>query len=278
MATPRKSEVAKYCNAMDPWQQIEILEATLKKQSEELAHLKVAECILDHSEDLIFALDVNLNFVYANPITVSYGTRALFCNEKEFLAKDLISIAASDVMKGSDIYKSEFKMLSSLFSNPRSAYIESNIQFEGRLIWLGVWLFPAFNNQGEVTSIVATARNITSYKETQTALANEKERLSVTLASIGDAVITTDTLGNVTTLNKIAEQLTGWQQDEALGHPIEKIYYTIDETNRTAAPNPIKKLLSHADASVVSQEVIDKILIVEMFIDNGLDLINRVCA
>ena len=54
----------------------------------------------------------------------------------------------------------------------------------------------------------------------QDALAAERERLAVTLHSIGDAVIATDTEGRVTTLNRVAEELTGWTHAEAVGRPI----------------------------------------------------------
>jgi two-component system cell cycle sensor histidine kinase/response regulator CckA len=47
--------------------------------------------------------------------------------------------------------------------------------------------------------------------------ASEKERLDVTLRSIGDGVITTDTDGNIVMLNKAAEAMTGWTSDEASG-------------------------------------------------------------
>ena len=64
------------------------------------------------------------------------------------------------------------------------------------------------------------------------ALFQEKERAEVTLHSIGDAVIATDTAGNVDYLNPVAEQLTGWRADEARGLPFWQVYNTIDETSR----------------------------------------------
>ena len=52
----------------------------------------------------------------------------------------------------------------------------------------------------------------------------EKERLSVTLRSLGDGVIAADTHGRVTLMNKVAETLTGWSQEESLGRPVEEIF------------------------------------------------------
>jgi diguanylate cyclase (GGDEF)-like protein/PAS domain S-box-containing protein len=67
----------------------------------------------------------------------------------------------------------------------------------------------------------------------------EKERAQVTLNSIGDAVMSTDVSGQITYLNVIAERLTGWRQDEALGHPLEEVFRIIDGKTRATAPNPM---------------------------------------
>src|SRR6185369_1261822 len=55
------------------------------------------------------------------------------------------------------------------------------------------------------------------------------ELLRVTLQSIGDAVITTDTGGRITYLNKVAEGLTGWLQQDALGLPLENVFQIVNE-------------------------------------------------
>jgi diguanylate cyclase (GGDEF)-like protein/PAS domain S-box-containing protein len=70
-------------------------------------------------------------------------------------------------------------------------------------------------------------------------LFEEKERAQVTLNSIGDAVISTDVTGEVTYLNIVAENLTGWSREEAAGHPLEKVFHIIDATTRNVAPNPM---------------------------------------
>ena len=74
-------------------------------------------------------------------------------------------------------------------------------------------------------------------------LQQQREWFEVTLASIGDAVITTDTQGRVTFLNPIAQALTGWQSADALGEEVETVFHIVHEETRKRAENPIKKVL-----------------------------------
>jgi PAS domain S-box-containing protein len=69
-------------------------------------------------------------------------------------------------------------------------------------------------------------------------LAAERERLRITLASIGDAVISTDAEGRVTYLNGVAEALTGWTQAEAAGRPLPDVFHIVDEDSRQPGENP----------------------------------------
>jgi PAS domain S-box-containing protein len=71
----------------------------------------------------------------------------------------------------------------------------------------------------------------------------QSELLRVTLASIGDGVITTDALGYVTDLNSVAEELTGWSSHEARGQPLETIFPIVDEETREAVQNPAQRAL-----------------------------------
>jgi PAS domain S-box-containing protein len=75
-------------------------------------------------------------------------------------------------------------------------------------------------------------------------LAAEKERLSVTLRSIGDGVITTDMEGVVTSINKVAERLTGWTQEEAVGNALRTVFQIINERTREPCENPVDKVLA----------------------------------
>ena len=88
------------------------------------------------------------------------------------------------------------------------------------------------------------ARNITERKNAENTIAAEKEQLAVTLRSIGDGVITTDTLGNVIIMNQVAEELCGWNQEEALGKPLATVFNIISESTRKPHENPVEKVLS----------------------------------
>jgi diguanylate cyclase (GGDEF)-like protein/PAS domain S-box-containing protein len=67
----------------------------------------------------------------------------------------------------------------------------------------------------------------------------ENERAQVTLNSIGDAVLSTDIAGNVSYLNLVAEEMTGWSCEQAIGRPVAEIFRIIDGTTRQPALNPM---------------------------------------
>jgi diguanylate cyclase (GGDEF)-like protein/PAS domain S-box-containing protein len=77
----------------------------------------------------------------------------------------------------------------------------------------------------------------------------EKEHASVTLNSIGDAVLSTNILGNVSYLNVVAEKMTGWTCAEALGRPLGEVFHIIDGVTRKTAPNPMEYAI-HEDKTV----------------------------
>jgi PAS domain S-box-containing protein len=69
------------------------------------------------------------------------------------------------------------------------------------------------------------------------------ELVRVTLASIGDAVITTDTEGRVTYLNDVALSLTGWTREQAMGLPLEQVFRVINEDTRETVESPATRAL-----------------------------------
>lgn len=74
------------------------------------------------------------------------------------------------------------------------------------------------------------------------------EELRVTLASIAEAVITTDAAGRITYLNRLAETLTGWSLGTAYGQPLENVFRIIDEQSRAVIPNPATRVLKNGNS------------------------------
>ena len=84
---------------------------------------------------------------------------------------------------------------------------------------------------------------VLQHKQVEEALFQEKELAQVTLRSIGDAVITTDSRGQVQYLNPVAETLTGWSQFEAQGLSLHQMFHLIHETTREPLPSPVEVAL-----------------------------------
>jgi PAS domain S-box-containing protein len=80
-------------------------------------------------------------------------------------------------------------------------------------------------------------------RRAEEALHNQSEWLRITLASIGDAVISTDAKGRVTFLNGVAEALTGWTQAEAAGRPLPEVLHLVNEQTGEPAENPALRAL-----------------------------------
>lgn len=71
----------------------------------------------------------------------------------------------------------------------------------------------------------------------------ERAKLEATLASIGDAALATDMDGKVTFINGVAEALTGWSRQDAIGRPIEQVLYIISEETREPSENLVRRVL-----------------------------------
>jgi diguanylate cyclase (GGDEF)-like protein/PAS domain S-box-containing protein len=89
-------------------------------------------------------------------------------------------------------------------------------------------------------SLPRAVYNAIQRKTVEDALYLEKERALVTLNSIGDAVLCTEISGNITYLNLVAESMTGWSREEAIGKPLAEVFRIIDGTTRKTARDPME--------------------------------------
>ncbi len=122
------------------------------------------------------------------------------------------------------------------------------------------WLYDVVNAVAHeeagngYTKVNGVTFDITERKEAEELLAEEKERLAVTLSSIGDAVISTDIEGRVVLMNKHATELTGWSREEAVGMLISDMFHLVDEKSGRRAPNPVAEVLVGGGASATEFE------------------------
>jgi len=129
---------------------------------------------------------------------------------------------------------------------PRNAFEYRERHRDGHWVWIlsrgkPIDWFP----DGSVARTVGTDTDITSLKHAEAALAEERERLKVTLESISDGVISTDRAGLVKFMNATAEQMTGWPLEEAVGHSVDEVFAIIHERAGEVALNPVAECLAH---------------------------------
>jgi PAS domain S-box-containing protein len=84
----------------------------------------------------------------------------------------------------------------------------------------------------------------------------QRNTLRVTLASIGDAVITTDIKGRITYVNGVAASLTGWTQPDAIGQPLQTVFRIVDEGTRKPLANPVTRALNQGVVGVSNPTVL----------------------
>jgi PAS domain S-box-containing protein len=164
---------------------------------------------------------------------------------------DMIDAESLDQVRGKCVcplvtseYRDDFMELTRLVCGGGSGTLTFEMEgLKGRRLWLETRAVPFRNEKDEITAFLGITRDITEKKKAEEAIAAERERLAVTLRSIGDGVIVTDIDGNITLINKVGEQLTGWTNEEALGRPLTEVFNIICETTREECENPVEKVL-----------------------------------
>jgi diguanylate cyclase (GGDEF)-like protein/PAS domain S-box-containing protein len=141
----------------------------------------------------------------------------------------------------------------SMFSRALESHLRGEATFDveirllarsGEYRWFRLRGQSVRDEQGEAVRMAGALTDVTEKKLAAAELFAEKERALVTLASIADGVVTTDTEGWVEYLNPVAEELTGWKSADARGLPIQALFRLVEETHRHAAPSPIEQVLN----------------------------------
>jgi PAS domain S-box-containing protein len=154
-------------------------------------------------------------------------------------------------------YRTAMPRLANLPSEaPRAkAYWSVPLIAEGRAVGLlGMGFFQARRFSSDERSFVETftahcaqallrAQSLEAERRARRAAERAEASLGTTLRSIGDAVIATDTRGDITFMNLVAERLTGWPADAARGQPLQSVFRIVNEQSRQPVDNPVDKVL-----------------------------------
>ncbi len=160
-----------------------------------------------------------------------------------YSAEELLGLSVEDISQGASPYG-----MQEAGEKIEQAIVHGSVRFEwlgkkkdGTLFWGDVSL--NYVHFGDRSCVLAVIRDIDARKKAELALAREKEQLAVTLRSIGDGVITTDLEGRVVLLNRVAEQLTGWSQNEARGMALPAVFHIVDEKTGKSSTDPAGEAL-----------------------------------
>lgn len=121
---------------------------------------------------------------------------------------------------------------------------DQNIGYDSRIREISDLRRSLNHMAGQLQEMVTDlTTEVAERKQAEEALRLSEENLRTTLNSIGDAVITTDIHGNVTGMNPVAADLTGWTKEEAPGKPLTEVFYIVNDRTRQPIKNPVEKIL-----------------------------------
>jgi len=188
--------------------------------------------LFETARDLIFIKNQLLQYVNINPATASFfkidPVKSLGVTDKELFGEEVSQFSAAN----------EKRVLAGEIVEMEEAGLVNGSEKVFHVIRA-----PLRNSRGEIIGLFGIARDITELKHSRTILAEEKERLAVTLRSIADGVITTDIQGRVILINKVAEALTGWKQREAEGKNISSVFRFVDRRHKFPRKHPVDRVL-----------------------------------
>jgi PAS domain S-box-containing protein len=175
---------------------------------------------------------------YTVSAIVSFGKEAIKRAKEDSPDLVLMDIVLSGEMNGTEAAY----LIRSQFNIPivyLTAYADEEVMEKAKITEPYGYIIKPFEDRELKITI-----EIALYKHGMEKKIKESEAwYSTTLKSIGDAVISTDTKGYVTFMNPVAESLTGWSRDEAIGKPLNQVFLIINEKTRERCDNPVEKVI-----------------------------------
>ena len=210
------------------------LESEIATRVRAEVRLQLLESAVVNANDAIVIMDTGYSDI-SDPAII-YVNEA-FTQMTGYRPAEIIGQTPS-CLRGPDSDGAQVAKIRRAFSRREPLRLELiNYRKDGSTYWVELNSVPVADELGNLTHWVSVQRNISDRKRMEQAFFDEKELAQVTLQSIGDAVIATDASGCISTLNPVAEKLTGWSTSEAKGLPLAKVLRIVDETTRMPIEN-----------------------------------------
>jgi PAS domain S-box-containing protein len=186
-----------------------------------LAHERdLLRSLLDYSPDRIYFKDVESRFIKCGKAVIE---RLGFKDTADAVGKTDANFFTDEHTRAAREMEQQIMRT----GQPVIGVVEKETWRDGHESWVLTSKLPLRDKHGNIIGTFGTSKDVTALKRAELALEKEKELLAVTLRSIGDGVITTDTEGRIVLFNKVAEQLTGWTHDDAVNMPLRNVFRTI---------------------------------------------------
>lgn len=144
----------------------------------------------------------------------------------------------------SHLHHEEDRILRQLRNGERIQHYETVRRHkDGSLVDISLSVSPIRDENGQVIGASKIARDITAQKRAQRTAMEAQARLAITLGSIGDAVLATDTNSRVTYANPVAEKILGYTQPDLIGRELREVFRIINEDTRRPVENPVERVI-----------------------------------
>jgi len=220
-----------------------------KERERKLAEAKIAASerelnrILQDMTDTYFRVDRRGRIIRISP-----SVRQLLGMEQEQLIGELFSSIFSDGVE----YKKVDSELTEHFGLVENLEVQMRHQQEIN-VWVSINAHYYKNQKDEIDGFEGIARDITDNRLAAEALHQEKERLRVTLESIGDAVITTNTAYEVEYINPVGEKVTGWNYEEAFLKQLDDVLQLFEDDKTSRVQLPLETWTKEGKAAALSE-------------------------
>ncbi|HEX2955134.1 MAG TPA: PAS domain S-box protein, partial [Bacillota bacterium] len=202
--------------------------------------------ILESISDAFFTVDQNLCYTYLN----KSAEKLLYGGERQ----NFIGKAATQVLPDYDS-KTFIELLNHVYLENEPIRYETYSETKDN--WVEVSVFPIEDG------LAVFASDISNRKRLEKALLEERERYLITLGSIGDGVIATNSQGQIVLMNEAAERLTGYNAQCCVGRALKRVFYVIDDKTSEPFTGTLNKVLFsgvtfYADQAVlVTQDLME---------------------